>query len=276
MNSSLFSLFLTFLNKKSDRIIGQIVPIICMDGYTPKNMLQCDGKLYNKTDFPILWSKYLIGTKPKYYAWSSSDNTVWTLSETPIVGADDPMDGPLFGNSKAGNPAYIISENSIQGQITVKKLSDESTVIYVREDSLDENDHTLPTCSTAEYEAFINTYGQCPLWTIDTGSGTFRPPLIKDGSFLQQALTGDMLGKVFNAGLPNITGSAGTQAGLDGTYHLDGAFYSDAHNVRVDSGSSSDWNYPNLAFDASRSNSIYGSSDTVQPVAIAVRYFVTI
>lgn len=260
MNSSLFSLFLTFLNKKSDRIVGQIVPIICMDGYTPKNMLQCNGKLYSKTDFPILWNKYLIGTKPKYYAWSSSDNTVWTLSETPIVGADDPMNGPLFGNSKAGNPAYIISENSVQGQITVKKLSDESTVIYVREDSLDENDHVLPTCSTAEYEAFIETYGQCPLWTIDAGSGTFRPPLIKDGSFLQQAMNGMELGKAYNAALP------------DGSIEL-----SNEDGVANGSIASGSYSREGVFTKLSDFNPIFTEdTTTVQPQAITVRYFITI
>lgn len=286
MNGSVFSLLLTFLNKKADRLVGQIIPIICVDGYTPKNTLPCNGAEYNKVDYPLLWNKYLIGTKNKYYAWTSreadpaDDITVWTLSETPTTFSSDLIQGPLFGNSKASNAHYVISNNEVTGQITVRHIPDldvpgtYTETVCFRNTVLDEKDHILPTCSPAEYEDFINTYGQCPIWTVDTSSNKFRPPLIKDGSFLQQAMSGTELGKAYNAGLPNITGKF-PNGNADNSYNPSGAFY----KVQGET-SPSGWfgaGSPNvIGMDASLLNPIYGNSTTVQPIAITVRYFITI
>lgn len=84
------------------------------------------------------------------------------------------------------------------------------------------------------------------------------------------------LAKLIPAGLPNITGKAGVQPGISGTYRLEGAFYTADNNVRVDGGDSNSWSYPNLALDASRSSSIYGNSDTVQPQSIKYPYIISI
>ena len=287
MNGSVFSLLLTFLNKKADRLVGQIIPVICVDGYTPRNTLQCNGALYNKVDYPLLWNKYLIGIKNKYYAWTSreadseEDITVWTLSETPTTFSSDLMQGPLFGNSKASNAHYVISDNAVTGQITVRyipDLDDPSTyteTVCFRNTALDEKDHILPTCSPAEYEAFINTYGQCPIWTVDTSSNQFRPPLIKDGSFLQQAMSSTELGKTYNAGLPNITG--GFSSASVWPRNPKGALnFNITGSGGGQDGDGWDSRSADFTFDASLSNSIYGNSTTVQPIAITVRYFITI
>ena len=272
MNGSVFSLLLTFLNKKADRLVGQVIPVICVDGYTPKNTLQCNGALYNKVDYPLLWNKYLIGTKNKYYAWTSreadpaDDITVWTLSETPATFSSDLMQGPLLGNSKASNAHYVISDNAVTGQITIRyipDLDDPSTyteTVCFRNTALDEKDHILPTCSPTEYEAFINTYGQCPIWTVDTSSNKFRPPLIKDGSFLQQAMNGMELGKAYNAALP------------DGSIELSNE--NGAVNGSIASGSN---NREGFFTKLSDFNPIFTEdTTTVQPQAITVRYFITI
>ena len=76
---------------------------------------------------------------------------------------------------------------------------------------------------------------------------------------------------VLTAGLPNIIASQNpnrvSDDGIQGT--LDGAFY--FKNTTVKGGSSEDANtgvLNGLAFDASRSNPIYGASTTVQAPAL--------
>lgn len=101
-----------------------------------------------------------------------------------------------------------------------------------------------------------------------TKSNTFKVPTIKDGAVIQQALTNSKLGKSYNAGLPNITGKVVS----DYSSNWEGVFY-DGGTIKGGGGSGND----SIAiFDASRSSSIYGNSDTVQPNAVALRYFVVV
>ena len=72
-------------------------------------------------------------------------------------------------------------------------------------------------------------------------------------------------GTTVEAGLPNITGTFSRQ--VNHSYGYDGAFY----NIELGAQSSGEYSgtgFPSgVGFDASRSNSIYGNSDTVQPPA---------
>ena len=139
----------------------------------------------------------------------------------------------------------------------------------------------LDTCSYSEYETDLAIYGQCIKWAVDTANEKFRIPLIKDGSVIQQAGT-NSVGKSFNAGLPNITGTART-TGTGNVYKNTGIF-SGAFRATYDENVSADGYtastassyYDNLAFDASESNSIYGNSNTVQMNAVAVRHFIVV
>ena len=97
------------------------------------------------------------------------------------------------------------------------------------------------------------------------GSTTFNLPNLTD-RFLQGSTTS---GTVKNAGLPNITGTCTPASQKNGhTFSAWGAFEdvsgSDAFQPE---GYVASGNY-NLGFDASRSNSIYGNSTTVQPPAL--------
>lgn len=101
---------------------------------------------------------------------------------------------------------------------------------------------------------------------------------ISKGRVLQGASDEQTVGETIEAGLPNITGfTAGfpysasncfsRYPNSSGTNGPNGAFYS-AGYARV--GSSDGREGPSVAFDASRSNSIYGNSSTVQPPAYIV------
>ena len=96
------------------------------------------------------------------------------------------------------------------------------------------------------------------------GSTTFNLPNLTD-RFIQGSGT---VGAVKSAGLPNIKGLVGNLA-----YAGSGAFTN-----RTDSGNG--WGPGDMVannrayFDASLSNSIYGNSNTVQPPALTMRYYI--
>ena len=129
----------------------------------------------------------------------------------------------------------------------------------------------LNTCTYEEYQQDITTYGKCAKFAIDTVNHTFKVPTIPNGTFIQQAMSDDELGKAYNAGLPNITGTVGA-IGLTGGQYT-GAFYYASQGGPLANTGEADYN---AGFDASLSNPIYNNSDTVQPEAVALRYFVVV
>ena len=123
--------------------------------------------------------------------------------------------------------------------------------------------------SRTTYSKLFATIGT----TYGTGDGstTFNLPNLTD-RFIQGNNT---VGTVKNAGLPNITGNAGwiTAAG-NATSSTNGAFgwntAASGNKMTRESGTGSD----NLSFNASKSSSIYGSSSTVQPPALTMRFII--
>lgn len=138
----------------------------------------------------------------------------------------------------------------------------------------------LNTCTYEDYATEVETYGQCGKFAVDSENEKFKTPLIKDGAIIQQALSDSELGKSYNAGLPNITGEMEITSAKSIAYN---AYFSGAfalgENLGKQTGygnASSDYQQYRLAIDASGSNTIYGNSDTVQPNAVALRYFVVV
>lgn len=130
------------------------------------------------------------------------------------------------------------------------------------------------TCTYNEYNTEITTYGQCAKFAVDTSSQKFKAPTIKDGSFIQQAMSDSELGKAYNAGLPNITYS---NSGYTSDPTIDGPLQQVDRWEIFQSETTRDSRFiANYSFDASRSSSIYGNSDTVQPNAVALRFFVVV
>ena len=81
----------------------------------------------------------------------------------------------------------------------------------------------------------------------------------------------DTAGRVLAAGLPNVTGTIVSGAIAHATAYQTGAFYN------IDVGAFGGYhagsqNHYRAGFEASRSNPIYGASDTVRPPSITVRY----
>lgn len=132
----------------------------------------------------------------------------------------------------------------------------------------------LNTCTYTEYQQDIATYGKCGKWGLDTENGKFKTPYIPDGTHIQQAMTDGELGKSYNAGLPNITGTLGVYANL---VPIGGAFYhGTTNNNSVGYSQVTHYDWAGQKFDASLSNPIYGATDTVQTEAVSLRYFVVV
>ena len=112
------------------------------------------------------------------------------------------------------------------------------------------------------YKIVGNLYGE-------SGSeDTFLLPDLRD-RFVQGA--NGNLGTSKNAGLPNITGKFYHDTNVKKT--LEGAFsYTDGSSLNLANSATSTSGY--VTFDASKSNPIYGNSDTVQPPSVCLNYII--
>ena len=124
--------------------------------------------------------------------------------------------------------------------------------------------------SRADYPFLFSVIGT----TYGEGDGntTFNLPNLQD-KFIQGAGI-NAVGTEKSAGLPNITGEFGAQGSTTIVSLGTGAFRV-AQTGKIDEGYSANGNYSiKQSFDASRSNSIYGNSDTVQPPSICMNYII--
>ena len=103
------------------------------------------------------------------------------------------------------------------------------------------------------------------------GSTTFNIADMRDGRYLMGST---VAGLRISAGLPNILGHSGTLRGADDSGNADwgGAMWRTAYPQGAQSGYTG--NCSNIAFDASRSNAMYGASDTVRPLSLSTNYFI--
>ena len=103
-------------------------------------------------------------------------------------------------------------------------------------------------------------------WGAGDGRTTFKLP-DADGRVMQGVTDASKVGQYLEAGLPNITGTAGMLIGGD-IGPKTGAFGTES---KTSWGGDSSWNNGrNFNFDASRSSSVYGRSSAVQPQSLSV------
>lgn len=120
------------------------------------------------------------------------------------------------------------------------------------------------------YAVIGDTYG------AGDGTTTFNLPNLED-QFIQGSTTA---GTVKTAGLPNITGGTNSAICVVKADKTAGETWSGSigvaasFNSTVEQNASSTRGYQMMKFDASKSNSIYGGSTTVQPPAITMRYII--
>ena len=118
---------------------------------------------------------------------------------------------------------------------------------------------------------YIGTQSTCPLATLISGSTWTK---ISGDKVLQSSSSNHAANTTIAAGLPNITGKVGfiKQEGNPTVREPSGAFSSDGESsdtyTQGDATGTSKLDY--IKFQASKSNSIYGNSSTVQPPAYVV------
>lgn len=111
---------------------------------------------------------------------------------------------------------------------------------------------------------YIGINDTCPIANL---FGTWEK--VAEGLCLQGATGSQVPGKTVGAGLPNIRGALYSVRGSDGLSISEGALY---NTSGANNGANSPGSIPckNILFDASRSSSIYGKSNTVQPPAYLI------
>lgn len=185
----------------------------------------------------------------QYYAWTSNYNSVLlTTSATPQSGDtayNQDGTGSYGGVDRVGT--YIKgAQTETIGDITIK--------YYLAEDG---HKICLPD-QESNLVALYEATGVAWYYILDTANKQFKLPRTKFG------FTGvrSGVGGYVAPGLPNITGEV--EVYWETSTTPSGAFYKTSNKNSEKNNASGN---PNLGFDASRSNSIYGNSDTVQPPA---------
>lgn len=133
------------------------------------------------------------------------------------------------------------------------------------------NQSKFPTCTAAEYQTAISTYGECGKYVI---TDTYvKLPTIK--SILQSTTNTTENGNTVPAGLPNITGSWWSISNTAQTERF-GAVTTNfvTRNNNLTSGNTVANNQK--TFTASDSNPIYGNSNTVQPQTIKYLHYIVV
>lgn len=129
-------------------------------------------------------------------------------------------------------------------------------------------------------ELAVNNGGNVPFYSKGDGSSTFRVPALK--CWVRGAGSINEIGGYLAAGLPNLTGTTKAAYGENNKTTNIGALQTDIYTIgsangRQDGGNGA-YGEPIqsaiLTFNASKSNSIYGSSDTVQPKSIVGMWLV--
>ena len=119
------------------------------------------------------------------------------------------------------------------------------------------------------WQQSVTTYGACGKFVYTEGVSLRLP---KVTGFVEGTLDSGALGDLVEAGLPNITGGLGFGGyrGTNGDHQnaWQGAGYESAFTPGIGPSSNAAWGTVTTKFDAGRSNSLYGKSNTVQPQAI--------
>lgn len=195
---------------------------------------------------------------------SSNLQTVGVINQNATTTAIKTWTG-----TKAQYDAITTKDNN-----TLYNITDDNTAVAYQAYTKSEVDSLIEALYPVG-SIYIGTQSTCPLATLISGSTWVK---VSEGRVLQGSDSGHSAGTTIEAGLPNITGgiilhgteqaniigsAVGCFQGLGG----DSNNYRSLLNLNSNSGALS---YGTAWLDASRSSSIYGNSNTVQPSAYVV------
>ena len=126
----------------------------------------------------------------------------------------------------------------------------------------------------ADWQNSVSKYGSCGKFVYDSENNTVRLPKIV--GFIEGASGVSALGGLTQAGLPNITGAINPAWETDIPRVATGAFRYTTNTANNEVPNPPARGGVVWDFDASRSNSIYGKSSTVQPQSIKVLYYIVL
>ena len=133
------------------------------------------------------------------------------------------------------------------------------------------NTYSIIFTTEENWQATVTQYGVCGKFVYDSTNNTVRLPKVT--GIIEGTVDVNALGSIVQAGLPNITAQANftdvtgdtrTIQNTSGAFTMAGAYQGGQGHIASTSGNF----YIPLSFNASRSNSIYGKSSTVQPQTI--------
>ena len=204
------------------------------------------------------------GTSPSFNADETGEKPVVKGNNLPLEAADIAGAGHWLEMQYDGaldkwvlqNPAKGITPPSGVPVGTIEYFAMPTPPAgYLKADGAAVGRQTYPEL----FETIGTTFGE------GDGSTTFNLPDLMD-RFAQGS---DVPGQKVEAGLPNITGEINIDNTLAGMSHYEGALYPVKSSGYKNSLASNNNGTP-VAFDASRSNPIYGASTTVQPPALTL------
>lgn len=223
------------------------------------------SKLIGLTDGTLTWKdKNIVRSVNNVTADANGNVTISSLIPNQIIQSPVPLTDAnlhlLDGALLSGNGAYA-------DYVTMM------AELY--------NADSTATCWTTEsaWQTSVSTYGECGKFVYDSVNNTLRLPKLT--SFVQATSSASELGSLVEAGLPNIDGSAQWMymGYSEGSGIYKGAFRYDPNTSPLPgetaAPNASSAGYP-ITFDASKSNSIYGNSTTVQPQAIKYYFYIVI
>ena len=207
-------------------------------------------------------------------------SSTWTVSRTNLsTGVTDTETATLAYGFPNSTLYWVVGRDStryLRGTVDLKSINAISNSITVF------SGYMVPSfCLESEWQATVSTYGTCGKFVYEEATHSVRLPRL--AGFIEGTVDSQNLGSITQAGLPNITGTATApaDAGASPGYYpfKTGAFYSPDSNTRFQAYSG--WTSTTdpafaIGFDASRSNSIYGNSSTVQPQSVKVFYYIVV
>lgn len=248
----------------------------------------------------MISSMLIIGmAKLTQIAFSSTNSNGIAMQAQQYVASEAELQKKVDYKDLAGATRSVIAGTDFQQEVTISAESDYSDAIKQKQVTIKvcNGSENLPRASLnlVRYSVEQKAASGVPIGTIIAWISTQNPSYgiwldcngqscaaytelvavlgkntVPDlrGRFLEGAA---VPGTLKEAGVPNIEGKL--YAHSQGRNDNFGAFYESGSGV-VALGARWAGGLPFFIFDASRSNSIYGSSDTVQPPAVTVRYLI--
>lgn len=223
---------------------------------------------------------------PLYYTMATVNDTVVIADKYTIRWCNNFFDDELISALKAYSVSFSTSKDisyapedctfelDTNGNPTFYTWGNNTLYKSVLSDTL--TGALLPTCTYTKYQTAISTYGSCIKFGIDLTNEKFLVPTIKNGDYITQAKSNDVLNREYKESLPNIRGTfnvGGDDA--DAETNLTGAFYFTSKAVNGEKGGVGGTDML-CGFNATLSSSTYQNGAKVQGDNVCIRYFVQV